>query len=692
MEKLSDDELDIHSKKSITPKKKRSIRNELSKPEKKRAVHQQLFRSEWLQLNEFKNWLQSDPKDATKCRCVACNVSLRCGKSELDKHSMGIKHQSNLKSLRGTLSLTSMVRTIDEKSEKLNNEVNNVKSAEIKLSTFFANHNVPFQTVDSLVPLLKEIFHDSNIAKNIQLHRKKCTNIVKHIIAPLEIEDTVKIIQKHPFSVLVDESTDISTHKFLCVLVRFVHPDDGSIHTKLLELVAVDAQDCSAAKIYGEFKQCMVSKQIPISNIIGIACDGANVMIGKYNSFVSHLKADAPNLIVLQCICHSGALIANKATKQLPRSPEDLIRSVYLYVSGSAKRTSILHDIQEYFHEQKKKILKLADTRWLALHQCVVRLLECWSSLIKYFQLAVVEDHLKSAENILDNLNNSIVKGYFLFLKYSLEYFNSFNAMFQTRKIIIHEMYGHSICLLKTLCQNFLKPKLLTDDLFLIAFDDPTNLLPLDEIYVGADCEELLKTIPNKLANEFKNKCLLFYIKAAKEMVLRLPLKNNLFKEFIFLDPNCALNTENRNIPGNLTLLLSTFDNYIDSTKIMDEWRSLPYFFNQQQIEHLKTLSIQNMWHEISNAKDFVIDCFKFANLSKLAKLVQALPHSNSEAERIFSIVTDVKTKKRNKLNDDTLNSIAVIRSSFQDKNSSCVDFKVTKAHLNLHNYNNLYK
>lgn len=52
-------------------------------------------------------------------------------------------------------------------------------------------------------------------------------------------------------------------------------------------------------------------------------------------------------------------------------------------------------------------------------------------------------------------------------------------------------------------------------------------------------------------------------------MVLRLPLKNNLFKEFIFLDPNCALNTKNRNIPGNLTLLLSTFDNYIDSTKIM---------------------------------------------------------------------------------------------------------------------------
>lgn len=117
--------------------------------------------------------------------------------------------------------------------------------------------------------------------------------------------------------------------------------------------------------------------------------------------------------------------------------------------------------------KKKKKILKVADTRWLALHQCVVRLLECWSSLVKYFQLAVVEDHLKSAENILDNLNNSIVKGYFVF----------FQCNVSDEKNDLHEIYGHSIRLLKTLCQHFLKPKLLTGDLFLLSFDDPTNPL-----------------------------------------------------------------------------------------------------------------------------------------------------------------------------------------------------------------------
>lgn len=34
-------------------------------------------------------------------------------------------------------------------------------------------------------------------------------------------------------------------------------------------------------------------------------------------------------------------------------------------------------------------------------------------------------------------------------------------------------------------------------------------------------------------------------------------------------------------------------------------------------------------------------------NIVKLARLCMALPHSNAETERVFSVVTDVKTKKK---------------------------------------------
>jgi hypothetical protein len=77
--------------------------------------------------------------------------------------------------------------------------------------------------------------------------------------------------------------------------------------------------------------------------------------------------------------------------------------------------------------------------------------------------------------------------------------------------------------------------------------------------------------------------------------------------------------------------------------------------------------------------------------MSKLVQLVLTLLHSNVEAERIFSIVNEIKIKKRNKIGDNALNEVAIIRSSFQDKGVICTQFEVTKEHMVLHNTNNLY-
>lgn len=51
------------------------------------------------------------------------------------------------------------------------------------------------------------------------------------------------------------------------------------------------------------------------------------------------------------------------------------------------------------------------------------------------------------------------------------------------------------------------------------------------------------------------------------------------------------------------------------------------------------------MWKKILEFKDFNGEQM-FPNLELLVKAVFSLPHSNAEAERIFSIVTDVTNKK----------------------------------------------
>lgn len=96
------------------------------------------------------------------------------------------------------------------------------------------------------------------------------------------------------------------------------------------------------------------------------------------------------------------------------------------------------------------------------------------------------------------------------------------------------------------------------------------------------------------------------------------------------------------------------------------------------------------MWAKILQSENF--DGTKmFPNLELLTQVVLSYPHSNAEAERIFSIVSDVKCKKRNRLSNDTVSSICVIRSSLQAQNINCTNFEIDARHLELHNTQNLY-
>lgn len=149
-------------------------------------------------------------------------------------------------------------------------------------------------------------------------------------------------------------------------------------------------------------------KNVPLKNIVREACDGVAVMVGKRNYFMICIVEESPNVLKMQCTCHSSVLVASKACLNLPKMVEQLIRSISSYVSVSAKRSAQLVEIQNFFDNQRKQILKLAETRWLAMHQCVVRVLDCWPSFIEYFRITLFEEKLKSAHTILNELFKSI--------------------------------------------------------------------------------------------------------------------------------------------------------------------------------------------------------------------------------------------------------------------------------------------
>lgn len=224
---------------------------------------------------------------------------------------------------------------------------------------------------------------------------------------------------------------------------------------------------------------------------------------------------------------------------------------------------------------------------------------------------------------------------------------------------------------------------------FSIDVINPHNFLPLTSIYVGPECESFLQSESSEFVTEIKSKCLSFYTTALQEMIQRLPYNDEIFRELKFLDPNVALREESRLIFPDLRNVARHFQ-VSDITALAYEWRMLPIVFNDADKTILINLEIDDMWKNIFEKKKFDDEPY-FPNLENLVYTVLSLPHSNAEAERIFSIVTDVKNKKRNRIDVTSLDAICKVRSSFQANNINCCTFKVDSAHLELHNYKNLY-
>lgn len=167
-------------------------------------------------------------------------------------------------------------------------------------------------------------------------------------------------------------------------------------------------------------------------------------------------------VVQIYCICHTASLVANHALKHIPGDVERFVSAAMSYVTGSSKRMAELDQFMECFGDERQRLLKLSKTRWLACQPCVSRLLGAYNSLTRFFQLEVVQEPKNgTAAFALAKLGDPWIKGYSFFLEHVLEIFNKFNALFQERDVLIHNLAGQCRELLEDLCGAFIKSPLL---------------------------------------------------------------------------------------------------------------------------------------------------------------------------------------------------------------------------------------
>lgn len=249
-------------------------------------------------------------------------------------HSKTKKHLQNVAARKATSSKT--LEKFVQSQHIPNKKDIQIKEAEIKICSFIAEHNIAFKAIDHLEGVLKNIFKDSEIAKGINIKRTKCTAVISNVIGDFEKQELLNLLRRAKFSILSDESTDISANKCICIVVRFFDTRVQKISSSFLELVPIfdaDAESSlqNAEHLFEKIINIFKSNDVPLENIIGFGSDGCNLMMGQHNSVSSRFKEICPNIIISKCICHSLHLCASQACKELPRNCEDLARNIYSF-------------------------------------------------------------------------------------------------------------------------------------------------------------------------------------------------------------------------------------------------------------------------------------------------------------------------------------------------------------------------
>ncbi|KAJ8970481.1 hypothetical protein NQ314_001210 [Rhamnusium bicolor] len=577
---------------------KSTSKTEFEGPKVKKSKRFNKFNELWLKEPDFAGWLRKDNKNTKDghelALCLVCSASFIAHKSDIIRHMKSERHRNKSSEIQGVQKMSEFILPI--------NLQKNIRTAELKLTGLLAEHNVPLRFIDTLGALCTNIFPDSTIAKGINLHRTKATTILKNVLGNSFLEDINDTlgVEGNFFSLVMDETTDqSSTIKQCCFTAIMYNNENNKVETVFLDMVEVESG--TASGLHECLKDMLNKKHIPINNVVGFSSDTTNVMAGEHVSVFANLKKDIPHIALIKCSCHMINLSSSKACLKLPRTVEDLLRSLGAHFT---------------------------QTRWLSLKACVDRVLEQYIPLKAYLTEAVFSDPSKTIEEMLATMNKQFTTVYLEFMSYVLTLLTDFNTMFQAETPPLYKLKPEVENLLKTLSSNYLKMAYIKicDDILKAEFKNTEHFVDLEKIYIGITATESIvnlkkdSNVPRSEITCFFRTCQAFYIELTTDICKRFDFSDHLFDLISIVNPSVAQQFEIQSL-AQVFQRFPILNNFVIRQKVDDEWRAHAMLNHPQYGLNTNDYdSAENYWAKVFQFKEQcrTILVFKFKACFKL--------------------------------------------------------------------------
>lgn len=453
------------------------------------------------------------------------------------------------------------------------------------------------------------------------------------------------------FSVLVDETTDISTTEQVSFSVRFVDTD-CTIQEEFLGFHTTTST--TGAELAALIIRSLVDYGLDPINLRGQGYDGASNMRGCYKGAKTLIQEKYPLAMYVHCKAHSLNLaLVHSSTQQDMTNMLGIVQQVAVYLGASAKRLGSFKEIEvsevDDDMPHRHTLRKFSDTRWGSRCDALSTLKAKFSSVVE--TLHQLDD--AKAQTLLSALSSFRFIVAFIAAEHLLSYTTYLSTFIQAVNCNLLMMMKEGKVVIESL------KKLRCDKAFTKLYEEAkalSTLVGTEEMMPRTVSRQNYRSnIPSTNPEDYWRRSMYY------------PFLDHLIEEI----QSRLLSTDLEKYYSVQYLLPSSIS-HLDDDKVKEIYSAYSADLSceahfMQEVERWKikwfealSSSVESDTNEIQMVLQSTCEHF-YPNISKVLRVFLTLPVSTATAERSFSCLRRLKTWLRSTMTESRLSGLALL-------------------------------
>lgn len=500
---------------------------------------------------------------------------------------------------------------------------------------------------------------DEHLRRHLESNRKEKylspliqNEIIEACYTVITRQIVAKIHGSRFFSILADETTDVSTMEQVTICVRYFDPDTQNLHEDFLKFVPTSSTTGQNLALL--IMQCLRDFNLDCTYLVGQGYDGAANMSGAFNGVQALIRENYRHALYLHCASHSLNLAICTASG-IPeiRNCLGTIEKLYDFFN-TPKRKAILDAAIEKCDDVTVKTLKRLNlTRWVSKLDSV----DDFTELIEPIDQALNEigenDSSSNVTSLIKAMDFEFILSVLIIKSVYTETL-PLSRKLQSREIDLLQAMNLTITL-----QDAIRNLRSNENNFEAIFDKAVNLAETMNIEVTkkrATRRQTQRSNPdtNTIKDYFRisiyNSFLDFY---------ESELKERFTKHTDILSGFSALVMPMESESNFEELYQKNFEN---TARFYGE------FLQNETATIFKELKLWKKYLEQLGIKPTGLTSYLkncpgelFPNINVLLRILLTLPVTTAEPERTFSCLKRIKTFLRNRMAEERLNGLAAL-------------------------------